>query len=49
MFYECFIKLEFKAFGGFAKILKQIEVEDSQVFDFAAFYIVLFNNTRPCY
>ena len=32
------MKLKYKAFGWFSKILKHIKVEDSQVFDVALFY-----------
>ena len=39
-FYKGFVKLNFRAFGGFSRVLKQIKVEDFQVFDFALFYRV---------
>ena len=32
------MKLNFKAFGRFSRVLKQIKIEDFQVFDFALFY-----------
>ena len=39
-FYTGFVKLKFKAFGGFSKALKQIKVKDFQVFGVALFYVV---------
>ena len=39
-FYRGFVKLHFKTFGLFSRVLKQIKVEDFQVFDFALFYRV---------
>ena len=35
---KCFVKLEFRAFGTLSRVLKQLKVEDFQVFDVALFY-----------
>ena len=40
-FYKGFVKLNFKAFGWFSRVLKQIKVEDFQVSDFVLFYFGL--------